>query len=87
MDFENGLLKNGWTLDQKVKMVRMLLAEDQKEKKEEVILNVYRSLKLDQCRKVKDDSAVQRKRAAGNTGPKPTNVSTFAKGKKMEKGW
>ena len=31
-------------------------------------------------------SAVQRKRAAGNTGPKPTNVSTFAKRKKMEKG-
>jgi len=24
-------------------------------------------------------SAVSRKRAAGNTGPKPTNVSTFAK--------
>ena len=24
-------------------------------------------------------SAVQRKRAAGNTGPKPTNVATFAK--------
>jgi len=31
-------------------------------------------------------SAVQRKRAAGNTGPKPTNVATFAKRKKMEKG-
>ena len=31
-------------------------------------------------------SAVARKRAAGNTGPKPTNVSTFAKRKKMEKG-
>jgi hypothetical protein len=27
-------------------------------------------------------SAVKRKRAAGNTGPKPTNVATFAKGKK-----
>ena len=26
-------------------------------------------------------SAVQRKRAAGNTGPKPTNVATFAKEK------
>ena len=24
-------------------------------------------------------SAVKRKRAAGNTGPKPTNVKTFAK--------
>jgi hypothetical protein len=24
-------------------------------------------------------SAVRRKRAAGNTGPKPTNVKTFAK--------
>jgi hypothetical protein len=31
-------------------------------------------------------SAVARKRAAGNTGPKPTNVATFAKRKKMEKG-
>jgi hypothetical protein len=31
-------------------------------------------------------SAVQRKRAAGNTGPKPTNVSTFSKRKNMEKG-
>jgi hypothetical protein len=29
-------------------------------------------------------SAVQRKRAAGNTGPKPTNVKTFAKRKKYE---
>jgi hypothetical protein len=28
-------------------------------------------------------SAVARKRAAGNTGPKPTNVSTFAKRRKM----
>ena len=27
-------------------------------------------------------SAVRRKRAAGNTGPKPTNVATFAKKKK-----
>ena len=27
-------------------------------------------------------SAVSRKRAAGNTGPKPTNVKTFAKRKK-----
>ena len=27
-------------------------------------------------------SAVRRKRAAGNTGPKPTNVATFAKRKK-----
>ena len=27
-------------------------------------------------------SAVRRKRAAGNTGPKPTNVKTFANGKK-----
>jgi hypothetical protein len=31
-------------------------------------------------------SAVARKRAAGNTGPKPTNVSTFSKRKNMEKG-
>ena len=31
-------------------------------------------------------SAVQRKRAAGNTGPKPTNVATFSKRKKMQKG-
>ena len=31
-------------------------------------------------------SAVKRKRAAGNTGPKPTNVSTFAKRKKMGMG-
>jgi hypothetical protein len=31
-------------------------------------------------------SAVQRKRAAGNTGPKPTNVSTFSKRKKMSNG-
>ncbi len=31
-------------------------------------------------------SAVQRKRSAGNTGPKPTNVATFTKRKKMEKG-
>ena len=28
-------------------------------------------------------SAVARKRAAGNTGPKPTNVKTFAKRKRM----
>ena len=27
--------------------------------------------------------AVKRKRQAGNTGPKPTNVATFAKRKKM----
>ena len=31
-------------------------------------------------------SAVRRKRAAGNTGPKPTNVATFAKRKKMSMG-
>ena len=31
-------------------------------------------------------SAVKRKRAAGNTGPKPTNVSTFAKRKRMSNG-
>jgi len=31
-------------------------------------------------------SAVRRKRAAGNTGPKPTNVRTFAKRKKMGMG-
>ena len=31
-------------------------------------------------------SAVKRKRAAGNTGPKPTNVPTFAKRKKMSMG-
>ena len=31
-------------------------------------------------------SAVRRKRAAGNTGPKPTNVATFAKRKKAAMG-
>ena len=31
-------------------------------------------------------SAVKRKRAAQNTGPKPTNVATFAKRKKMAYG-
>ena len=31
-------------------------------------------------------SAVKRKRAAGNTGPKPTNVATFAKRKKAADG-
>ena len=31
-------------------------------------------------------SAVARKRAASNTGPKPTNVATFAKRKKMSNG-
>ena len=31
-------------------------------------------------------SAVRRKRAAGNTGPKPTNVRTFAKRKNMGMG-
>ena len=31
-------------------------------------------------------SAVRRKRAAGNTGPKPTNVKTFAKRKQMGAG-
>ena len=31
-------------------------------------------------------SAVKRKRAAGNRGPKPTNVSTFAKRKRMAYG-
>jgi len=32
------------------------------------------------------ESAVKRKRAAGNRGPKPTNVSTFAKRKRMAYG-
>ena len=32
-------------------------------------------------------SAVKRKRAAGNTGPKPTNVKTFAKRKNAAKGY
>ena len=31
-------------------------------------------------------SAVKRKRAASNTGPKPTNVATFAKRKKAMNG-
>ena len=31
-------------------------------------------------------SAVARKRAASNTGPKPTNVATFTKRKKMSGG-
>jgi hypothetical protein len=31
-------------------------------------------------------SAVQRKRAAGNTGPKPKNVVTFSKRRKMSSG-
>ena len=31
-------------------------------------------------------SAVARKRSAGNTGPKPTNVATFSKRKKMKDG-
>ena len=31
-------------------------------------------------------SAVKRKRAAGNTGPKPTNVATFAKRSKKADG-
>ena len=31
-------------------------------------------------------SAVQRKRAASNVGPKPKNVATFAKRKKMSNG-
>ena len=31
-------------------------------------------------------SAVKRKRSAGNTGPKPTNVKTFAKRKSMSMG-
>ena len=31
-------------------------------------------------------SAVKRKRAAGNTGPKPTNVATFAKRSKKANG-
>ena len=31
-------------------------------------------------------SAVRRKRAAGNTGPKPTNVKTFTKRKSMSMG-
>jgi hypothetical protein len=31
-------------------------------------------------------SAVRRKRAAGNTGPKPTNVKTFTKRKSMSLG-
>lgn len=31
-------------------------------------------------------SAVARKRAAGNTGPKPTNVATFSKRRKMSGG-
>ena len=32
-------------------------------------------------------SAVRRKRAAGNTGPKPTNVKTFARKKAMMGGF
>ena len=32
-------------------------------------------------------SAVKRKRAAGNTGPKPSNVATFAKRTKAAKGY
>ncbi|MDB3919972.1 hypothetical protein N9349_04390 [Candidatus Pelagibacter sp.] len=31
-------------------------------------------------------SAVKRKRAVSNKGPKPTNVATFAKRKKMSMG-
>ena len=31
-------------------------------------------------------SAVSRKRSAGNTGPKPTNVATFSKRRKMSGG-
>jgi hypothetical protein len=31
-------------------------------------------------------SAVARKRSAGTTGPKPTNVATFSKRKKMSNG-
>jgi hypothetical protein len=34
----------------------------------------------------KKGSAVSRKRAAGNTGPKPTNVATFTKRKKVNEG-
>jgi hypothetical protein len=32
-------------------------------------------------------SAVKRKRAAGNTGPKPTNVKTFTKRTKAAEGY
>ena len=66
-------------------MVLMPLVEDQKEKKEKVIqcvpLAKARAMSEGQRR-----SAVARKRAAGNTGPKPTNVSTFAKRKRMSNG-
>ena len=48
-------------LDQKEKMVHMLLAEDQKEKKEKAIQNVYHLLKPDQCQKVKDVQQLQEK--------------------------
>jgi hypothetical protein len=64
----------------------MLLVEDQKEKKEKAIQNVYHLAKARSMSEGQRRSAVTRKRAAGNTGPKPTNVSTFSKRKNMEKG-
>jgi hypothetical protein len=73
-------------LELKEKMVPLLLADDQKEKKEKVILNVFPLAKARAMSEGQRRSAVQRKRAAGNTGPKPTNVKTFAKRKKMSGG-
>ena len=45
------------------------------------IRSVSHLQKRDECRKAKRRSAVARKRAAANVGPKPTNVKTFAKEK------
>ena len=52
----------------------------------ESIPSVSHLRKQDQCQTRKRKSAVQRKRAAANVGPKPTNVATFAKRKKAADG-
>jgi hypothetical protein len=60
--------------------------EDQKEKKEKVIQSVYHLAKARSMSEGQRRSAVTRKRAAGNTGPKPKNVATFTKRKRAADG-
>jgi hypothetical protein len=64
----------------------MLLVEDQKEKKEKAIQNVYHLQKLGQCQKVKDVQQSQEKELQEIQDPKPKNVATFTKRKRAADG-
>jgi hypothetical protein len=73
-------------LDLKEKMDLMLLVEDQKEKKEKDIQNVYHLQKLDQCQKVKDVLQSQEKELQEIQDLNLTNVATFTKRKRAADG-